>query len=327
MENLPIHQDNNELYHLPEFNTEALIDQFIADTQNIRESTKINYRRSLKRYFDWVAISGFVLNKITLTELLIFKKYLENQKTKEGLLLSTYTISAYLSAVKLFYEWANGKSLTMFNPAKSLKSPKRESKFERKPLSIDQCKLLLEHFKKSSIRDFAICNLMIRCGLRTIEVVRIDIEDVDIQNGTRVLMVQGKGKNTKGRFVVLGDKAYFPIEEYLKTKITGDLNIATGPMFTSESITGVAGRLIPGTISKIIKKGLRSIGLNHKKFTAHSLRHTAGTAAIRKGASLDQVQEMLRHASPETTKGYIATVRDEERLTDAAESFLEDAFD
>lgn len=317
MENLPIH-NSNELQAVPELTHERLIEMFITDTQNLKETSKNRYRKSLKRYFDWVSGSGFTLDKITLTELLIYKQFLFGQKTKDGSMLSKFTVNAYLNAVKVFYEWANSKGL-MFNPAKALKSPRRDAKFEREPLSVDQSKLLLEHFKKTSVRDFAICNLLLRCGLRTIELVRLDVEDITMKAGTRIIMVQGKGKDSKDRFVVLSDKAYLPIMEYLKDR-------TTGPIFISESMNGTTGRLIPETISRIIKSGLRAIGLDSKKFTAHSLRHTAGTTAMRNGATLSQVQEFLRHSSDQTTKGYTATLKDEQRLKDSAENFLDDAF-
>jgi len=305
MENLPQHIDNN-IQHQPEFNTNDLIDQFIADTQNLKEASKIRYRKSLKRYFEWVSKSRFHLSKITLTELLIYKSYLSEQKTKEGTLLSKFTVGAYLNAIKLFYEWANGKGL-MFNPAKSLKAPKREKKFKKEPLNLIQQKQLLEHFKKTSLRNFAMCNLMIRCGLRTIEVCRLDISDLIIRSGKQILMIQGKGKDEKDNWVKITDKTYIPLIEYIG-------NRTDGPIFISESITGVKSRLIPGTVSKIIKAGLREIGIDVRNITAHSLRHTTATNLLLNGATMEQTQETLRHADSRTTEGYTSTVKEILRL-------------
>lgn len=317
MENTPT-INNSALQPAPELTPERLIEMFIADTQNLKETSKNRYRKSLRRYFEWVSGSGFTLDKITLTELLVYKQFLFDQKTKDGTILSKFTVNAYLNAVKVFYEWANSKGL-LFNPAKALKAPRRDSKFEREPLSVDQSKALLEYFKNTSLRDFAICNLMLRCGLRTIEVVRLDVEDITMKSGTRIIMVQGKGKDTKDRFVVLNDKACQPIIEYLNGR-------TSGPIFLSESTNRKSERLIQETISRIIKTGLKAIGLDSKKFTAHSLRHTAGTTAMRNGATLSQVQEFLRHASDQTTKGYTATLKDEQRLKNSAENLLDDAF-
>ncbi len=317
MENLPQIINNTVPETVDQFN--QLIERFMAN-QDLKPASKSRYRKSLIVYFEWVKRSGFELNEIKYEQLLIYKSWLFEQKTKDGTLFSPFTISAYINALKSFYKWANGIGL-LFNPAGPLKGPKkdRDSKFEREPLMADQAKKLLEYFSASSPRDFAICNLMLRCGLRTIEITRLDAEDIQIKSDKRILMVQGKGKDRKDRYVRLSDKAFIPLKNYLNGR-------TEGIMFTSESITGVAGRLIPGTISKIIKNGLRAIGINHRKFTAHSLRHTAGTTAIEAGATIDQVQDMLRHADRKTTEGYLKTLHEKNRLNNSAEDFLDDAF-
>lgn len=317
--NLPSLPGNNNMVPETINQFDQLIDRFMAN-QDLKPASKNRYRKSLRVYFNWVKESGYELGDIRYEQLLIYKAWLFNQKTKDGTLFSSFTISAYINALKSFYKWANSIGL-LFNPAGSLKAPEKEKggKFEREPLTAEQAKKLLEHFSLSSPRDFAICSLMLRCGLRTIEITRLDVEDVQFKSDKRILMVQGKGKDRKDRYVLLSDKAFIPLNNYLNGR-------TTGVMFTSESITGVAGRLIPGTISKIIKKGLRAIGINHKKFTAHSLRHTAGTTAIKAGASIGQVQDMLRHADSKTTEGYLKTILEENRLKNSAEGLLDDAF-
>ena len=62
-----------------------------------------------------------------------------------------------------------------------------------------------------SLRDFAIVNLILRTGLRTIEVVRADVGDITFKGNRRILRVWGKGHDTKDDFVVLTDKTYLPI--------------------------------------------------------------------------------------------------------------------
>ncbi|MEK6884900.1 MAG: tyrosine-type recombinase/integrase, partial [Nanoarchaeota archaeon] len=297
--------NNNNLQHKPDddFNADILIEQFLADTQNILENTKKRYKKSLKLYFEWVKRSQYQLKNITLTELLIYKAELENKVTKEGGKLSPFTVSTYLIAVKEFYKWANGKGL-MYDPAKALKSPKKEHRFRRKPLNEEQIKLLFDYFKSNSKRDYALINVMYYCGLRTIEISRLDIGDIEIIDGVRQVAIQGKGKITKDRWVKLLDKAFVPLSEYLATR--EELK-PSDPIFVSESITEPGGRLIAGTISKIVKRGLRAIGLNERMYTAHGIRHSAATNAIKKGASISQVQEMLRHADEKTTLNYIYT--------------------
>jgi site-specific recombinase XerD len=76
-------------------------------------------------------------------------------------------------------------------------------------------------------------------------------------------------------------------------------------------------RLATGSISRIVKSRLRKAGLNSKYYTAHSLRHTAATVALKAGASLEKVQEMLGHADINTTLMYTHFDRFENSAEDA----------
>ena len=85
-------------------------------------------------------------------------------------------------------------------------------------------------------------------------------------------------------------------------------------------------RMSTRLIQLIIKKGLRAIGLDSHEYSAHSLRHTTGCQMIKSGASLMDVQRVLRHSSPTTTMIYLKSIEQEERLSKAPESVLDNAF-
>lgn len=296
-----------------DFDIEELINKYLADTQNLSGSTKKRYAKSIRLYLTWVKESPYKLPDIRLTELLIYKKYLEDKK------LSGFTVSTYLVAVKLFYEWGNSMGL-MFNPAAGLKAPKKEHRFRRKPLSEEQIQKLFDHFRKESKRDLAIATIMYYCGLRTIEISRLNVGDIRVEDGVREVWVMGKGKKEKDRCVKLSDKAFAPIKDYLSERE----NISPeDPIFLSEGIIGTPSRLTETTISRIVKSGLVAIGLDSREYTAHGIRHSAATNALLKGASVEQVQDMLRHADKKTTEAYIYTVREiERRKNKTAEDFL-----
>ncbi len=302
-----------------DFDSQSLINSFLADTQNLKSESKKGYRKSLKKYFNWVKQSDIPLQNSTLTEVLMYKKYLEDSLKKDGEKLSDYTIGTYLIAVKLWWAWANAKGIYLINPAKSLKAPKKESRYERKPLDPEQIQQLFDYFKIQSLRDYAIITTLYYCALRTIELVRLDFGDIQMIKNNRVIWVQGKGKTKKDRRVPLFDKAALPITEYLKTRknLTKD-----SPIFVSESIMLQGGRLTTGRISHIVKAGLRAIGIDSKEYTAHSIRHSSATNAIRAGASEIQVQKMLRHVDIKTTKIYKRSVEEEDDLNNAAGEFL-----
>jgi site-specific recombinase XerD len=164
---------------------------------------------------------------------------------------------------------------------------------------------------------------MLRTGLRTIEVVRANIQDITFKGDRRVLLVWGKGHIERDDFVVLTDKAYEPIKEYLNTRKGAK---SGEPLFVSNSHQNYGERLTTRTISQICKDGLKAIGMDGKEFTAHSLRHTTAVTILKHGGSITDVQEVLRHSSPVTSEIYVESVKEELRLQKAPESMLDNAF-
>jgi integrase/recombinase XerC len=77
------------------------------------------------------------------------------------------------------------------------------------------------------------------------------------------------------------------------------------PIFVSTSNRSLGQRLSERTISKIIKTRFRNIGLNSKRLTAHSLRHTAATLNMMNGGTLEETQAAMRHKNIQTTMIYL----------------------
>ena len=138
-----------------------------------------------------------------------------------------------------------------------------------------------------------------------------------------MLLVRGKGRDEKDNFVVLTDKTYKPIAEYLLSRGNSKL---TDPLFTSISNNSKGERLSTRTVSLIAKEGLKAIGLNERSFTAHSLRHTTAVNILRAGGSLETVQFTLRHSNPATTQIYTATLNEERRLLNSGEALLDNIY-
>jgi integrase/recombinase XerD len=299
----------------PLLNLKDLIDSFI-DSQDVKLNSKQLYRRTLKQFFRWIDSSNYLLSEVKRTHILDYKTYLLNSNK------SSLTVGSYITSVRKFYEWAEANKFYP-NVAKGIKSPKRIQQFKKQPLLPDQAKELLNHIKTISLRDYAIVNLLLRGGLRTIEVVRANIEDITFKGSQRVLMVHGKGRDEKDNFIVITDKAYKPLEEYLKSR--GNINLSD-PLFISTSNNSLGGRLTTRTISKIAKEGLRSIGLDNKSFTAHSLRHTTAVNILRAGGSLEMAQFTLRHSNPATTQIYTATLNEERRLKNSGEALIDSLY-
>ena len=300
---------------VPPQGTEELVDSFLS-SQDVKLSSKLLYRRTLKQYFNWVEKKGYLLSEIARPQLLEYKSELFLSGR------SSLTVGSYITSVRRFYEWAEANKYYP-NVAKGIKTPKRKQQFRKQPLLPSQATALLNHSQAGTLRDFAIVNLLLRTGLRTIEAIRAEVEDITLKGSQRVLLIQGKGRDEKDNFVILTDKAYQPIAQYLATR--GDL-AGSEPLFTSTSNNSKGGRLTTRTISYIAKEGLKAIGLNEKTFTAHSLRHTTAVNILRAGGSLEAAQFTLRHANPATTQIYTATLNEERRLQNSGEFLIDSVY-
>jgi len=299
----------------PLLNLKDLIDSFI-NSQDVKLNSKKLYRRTLKQFFKWIDSSNYLLSDVTRPHILEYKNHLLNSNK------SSLTVGSYITSVRKFYEWAEANKYYP-NVAKGIKSPKRIQQFKKQPLLPTQATELLNHIKTISLRDYAIVNLLLRGGLRTIEVVRANIEDLTFKGSQRVLLVHGKGRDEKDNFIVITDKTYKPLEEYLQSR--GNVNLSD-PLFISTSNNSLGGRLTTRTISKIAKEGLKGIGLDNKSFSAHSLRHTTAVNILRAGGSLEMAQFTLRHSNPATTQIYTATLNEERRLKNSGEALIDSLY-
>ena len=254
------------------------------------------------------------------------------------------TVNLYLSTIRGFYKWLAAEGICD-NIAQNVGSVRtNKSTFRRMHLENEQgAELLTEAYLPKSVtgvnsgvtqklrdneniislRNYAMLNLMLRTGLRTIEVSRADIGDIAFKRERRVLKVWGKGHVEKDDFVVLTDEAWIPIEQYLQER--GDCK-PHEPLFATHGLGHVGGRMSTRSIQDICKKNLRAIGLDGHEYSAHSLRHTTGTQILKNGGSMMDVQQVLRHTSPSTSQLYVNTIMEEKRLDDASEQILDGSF-
>jgi integrase/recombinase XerD len=181
------------------------------------------------------------------------------------------------------------------------RSPKRRSQLrvrdaKRLPKTLDHREVvaLLESLR--TWRDRAIAGLMVFCGLRSTEVLSLDVTDVDI--GARWLSVSGKGG--KERRVPLDVDVAGVIQTYL---------LAERPETTSTRLFIVAKGPTRG--QPLSAAGLRRIFRYHREITGiagahpHALRHTFGTALAEAGVDLAVMQALLGHAHIDTTARYV----------------------
>ena len=216
---------------------------------------------------------------------------------------SAATIRGYITAVKLFFAWL-AQDGRYPNIAEHVKSPKVQQYFHKDHLTTRQARNLLNDCDRTTAhgaRDYAIMVLMATTGLRTIEVVRANIEDIVTIGDSTALFIQGKGRDDKGEYVKLSPEVEDAIRAYLSYRKESK----TGALFVSDANRNKGERMTTRSVSRICKEHLVDIGLNSDRLTAHSLRHTAAHLMIKAGENIRNVQQVLRHSNINTTMIYL----------------------
>lgn len=305
-----------------------------------KPSSKATYRKALESFSRFVQDCDCDLSELNHTDILNYK---------EGLLAdnkSPQTVNLYLSVIRGFYRWAVAENVLERDAAAEIKSVRtNRDTFRKMHLESYQGARLLdevstpvkvrgmnagiterlnENIEIIALRNYAMVNLMLRTGLRTIEVHRADIGDITFRKDRRILKVWGKGHSEKDAFVILTDAAYKPLAEYLATRPNAQPN---EPLFCTAGLGHEGERVSTRTIQNVCKAGLRAIGLDSHEYSAHSLRHTTGTEILLKGGNMFDVQAVLRHSSPATSQLYVNTVQEDVRLEQAKEQLLDHSFE
>lgn len=152
-------------------------------------------------------------------------------------------------------------------------------------------------------RLMAMYQLAVNCGLRTIELSRANVRDIQVMDGNAVMLIWGKGRAEPDQRKPLAPEVYAAVKEYLQTR--SDKPTGSSPLFVSTGNRSKGQRIDPTTISKMLKEAMREAGFDSDRLTAHSLRHSTGTAIQSLTGDLMATQKYMRHADPKTTEIYI----------------------
>ena len=145
--------------------------------------------------------------------------------------------------------------------------------------------------------------LAVNAGLRTVELSRATVKDLEVKGGNAVLYVWGKGHAEADTKKPLATEVYAAIRDYLDSR--SDRPTANSPLFVSTGNRSGGRRIAATTISKMLKQAMQEAGYNSERLTAHSLRHTAGTAVQELTNNLFVTQHYMRHSNPKTTEIYL----------------------
>ena len=153
-------------------------------------------------------------------------------------------------------------------------------------------------------RLYAMYTLAVNAGLRTIEISRANVRDLEVRNGAAVLYIWGKGHTEPDTRKPLAPEVYAALRAYLDSRT--DKPTASSPLFVSTGNRSGGQRIAETTISKMLKRAMQQAGFDSERITPHSLRHTAGNNVMQiTGDNLFITQSYMRHTDPKTTEIYL----------------------
>jgi len=266
------------------------------------------YRRDLEKYARYLAERG-VRDATRADEETIarFVEGLSAEEYEEGRRYRASSVARALAAVRSFHRFLVTEGDTEADPAAGIERPKIPRNLPR-PLSVEQVERLLEpppDGGAAALRDRAILETLYGAGLRISELVGLDVDDVDLEEGS----VRAFGKGSKERLVPLGSYGCVAVRAYLESGRPGLARPRSGAaLFLNQR----GGRLTRQGVSKILSSAVRRAGIR-VRVTPHTLRHSFATHLLEGGADVRVVQELLGHASLSTTQIYTLVTGDRMR--------------
>lgn len=160
------------------------------------------------------------------------------------------------------------------------------------PRVLDHC----ERNTPDGKRNYAVLLLLARLGLRACEIVSLNLDDIDWGNGRMTIRCKG------GRWAQLPLPA--DVGEALATYLRSGRPRCTCRRVFLRHRAPIRGFAHSITVSTIVRRALIRADIDSARKGAHLFRHTLATDLLRNGASLDEIGELLRHRSPNTTALY-----------------------
>jgi len=259
-----------------------------------------NYDRYLSRYFEQMKVKG--VGDITEQNVREFRLWLNRQPGTAAGSMKRRTQNYYMIALRAFLKFLRKRDIEAISPEKIelAKLPERQldlitsAELERlmKAPSDAYAKETDEDKKITYLRDRAILEMLFSTGLRVSELCSLN-SDIDLSRDE--LSVRGKGE--KVRVVFLSPTAKEAVRDYLKArKDMEEALFVDGRMNAPHRIT-------PRDVQRHLKTYVARAGITNV-VTPHTLRHVFATDLLSNGADIRSVQQLLGHASINTTQIY-----------------------
>ena len=274
---------------------EKQIKQFLDFLQNekrVSMNTLQSYSRDIHQYESYLSQNRINYVKVDCHKVNEYLKHLQEIGKK------TSTISRNLASIRSFYQYLIRIKKIKHDPTENIQSPKVEKRVPS-VLTSEEVETLLSQPKDVDLkgtRDKAMLEVAYATGMRVTEIISLNVEDVNLEEG----FISCKSAN-KQRNIPLGSISIAALREYI--------NDARPIMIKDDKeealFVNVNGkRLTRQGFWKIVKFYKEQAHIT-KDITPHILRHSFATHLLQNGADLKAIQTMLGHSDISSTQVYM----------------------
>lgn len=264
------------------------------------EDTMSTYETAIRLFFRWCGTMNMHPFAVGDFQMRVYIRELEDKQK-----LSQSTIRLKMEAIRAFYNMAIKMKFIQTNPCDEIPLPpiKVFNDEDFKYYTVEQlgeiCETFASQDDKTRSRNTLIIYLMGVEGLRRVEVMRLNDEDIDYER--KRILIRGKGHNG---FIYPCDATMDKLVEYLYRRGPVEPENGFSPTIISFSNRRFGKRITRNGLHVIVSKALEAAGVKYPGHSCHTLRHSCGTNLYKETKDLRVVQETLRHSSPEMTARY-----------------------
>ncbi|MDP9068079.1 MAG: site-specific tyrosine recombinase XerD [Actinomycetota bacterium] len=278
------------------------IDEFLTYLRferGLADNTISAYRRDLAVWQRFCEGRGIAADAASGDDLTLYLEHLRSSGVDGGS-YSASSVARMLVSLKAFHRFLVREGHSQSDPTARVGAPKRPRSIP-KAIAIDEIERLLELPPSNNLgrRDRAILESLYGAGLRISELVNLDVDDVDLDEGS--VLIRG-GKGGKSRRVPIGRAARSAIGDYL-TAVRPSLSRKALSPGAALFLNARGGRLSRQGCWKILRRYAELAGMEDR-VSPHTLRHSFATHMLDGGADIRVVQDLLGHASLATTQVY-----------------------
>jgi len=240
------------------------------------------------------------VEQLTHDELLRYREALSWRLTIKGTPLSARSQSELLGHLRAFCRWMVEQDWLVSDPSKRIPNPRKPQQLPKAILDEAEVASILAQpdlRTATGYRNRVILEVLYSSAIRREEAAHLLMEDVDTAHG---FLIVREGKNRKDRAVPIGGG----VCELLQSYVAGVRAEWPGASRDRHLFLNRFGQgMSPIAVWQVVRKSVRAANIS-RAVSTHTFRHSCATHMLRAGAPIRHLQEMLGHASIETTQIY-----------------------